>query len=471
MKRIISLFMLCGMVMFVFTAQLLGVHGITKPLGVVMSENDAGAEGGALEGSVAVGGDEAAGSGTYVEGGEAAGGDMLASGSEGKADDNSAAGGGEAAGGTEQVVGANDKAVAGVKVDEAAKNGKTSDMTSAGKLCKASDAASSGRAGKASDAASSGRAGKASDSASTGKSGSVSDEAADYDASKLVLLDKAQTMYVKSSVNVRKGPSTQYDLLGNVQGGAEVKVLGQYGTKGWYYIEYGEEKGFVSNHYLVASKEEYEAAKAAADAKVAANSPGDAQTQTQAAVNVSGNAQAQAKAVAEAKAASAQAEVKPQIASVVLIGDSRCVQMKEAVQGGGVSWVCENGKGYDWLTSKAIGQAERIIGKGTKVVVCLGVNDTEHVQQYATLINGKAAEWAALGAKTYYVSVNPVTTNPHRTEEEVETFNSTMPGLLSGVNWIDTHSYLINNGYTSVDGMHYNTDTYNTIFSLIISSL
>ena len=161
----------------------------------------------------------------------------------------------------------------------------------------------------------------------------------------------------------------------------------------------------------------------------------------------------------------------PQAASILFIGDSRCVQMRDAVGGGGCSWICENSKGYDWLESKAIGQADRIIGKGTKVVVCLGVNDTEHVQKYAALINQKAAEWAARGAKTYYVSVNPVSTNPYRTEEEVQSFNATMPGLLSGVAWIDTHSVLVSNGYKLVDGLHFNEEGSIYIFNLIISSL
>ncbi len=135
------------------------------------------------------------------------------------------------------------------------------------------------------------------------------------------------------------------------------------------------------------------------------------------------------------------------------------------------SWICENSKGYEWMVSKALGQADRIIGKGTRVVICLGVNDTENCEKYATTINQKAAEWAARGAKTYFVSVNPVSENPYRTEEEVEYFNLRMPGLLSGVTWIDTHSTLVNNGYTLVDGLHYNDSTNINIYNMIISQL
>ena len=145
--------------------------------------------------------------------------------------------------------------------------------------------------------------------------------------------------------------------------------------------------------------------------------------------------------------------------------------MKEAVGGGNSSWICENSKGYQWLVDKAIGQADECVGKGTKVVICLGVNDTQNCNKYAELINAKAAEWAGRGAKTYFVSVNPVTENPYRTEAEVENFNASIVGQLSGVRWIDTHTALVNNGYRLVDGLHYDTDTYILIFNLIVGSL
>ena len=261
-----------------------------------------------------------------------------------------------------------------------------------------------------------------------------------FDDKDIVRNENPVTMYVKSPVNVRSGPSTDYDIVGNVTEGTELEVLGRYTDKGWYLINYNGQEAFVSHNYLVKDKPE------------PAEEP------------------AQAKAP-ETQAQAQQQEDMPQAASILFIGDSRCVQMKAAVGGGGCSWICENSKGYDWLESKAIGQADRIIGKGTKVVVCLGVNDTEHVQKYAALINQKAAEWAARGAKTYYVSVNPVSTNPYRTEEEVQSFNAAMPGLLSGVTWIDTHSVLVSNGYKLVDGLHFNEEGSVYIFNLIISSL
>ncbi len=285
-----------------------------------------------------------------------------------------------------------------------------------------------------------------------------------FDDKDIVRNESPVTMYVKSPVNVRSGPTTDYDIVGNVTAGTELEVLGRYTDKGWYLINYNGQEAFVSHNYLVKDKPEPAEEPAQAKAPEAQTQPSPAPQQQPAPQPKPQSAPAQ-------QAQAQPQEDMPQAASILFIGDSRCVQMKAAVGGGGCSWICENSKGYDWLESKAIGQADRIIGKGTKVVVCLGVNDTEHVQKYAALVNQKAAEWAARGAKTYYVSVNPVSTNPYRTEEEVQSFNAAMPGLLSGVTWIDTHSVLVSNGYKLVDGLHFNEEGSVYIFNLIISSL
>ncbi len=307
----------------------------------------------------------------------------------------------------------------------------------------------------------------------------------EVDLSEVNMFDETQTMYVKSAVNVRKGPTTEYDIVGSAKAGDELKVLGQYGKAGWYYIEYKKDKAFVSNKFLLKTKEEYDAyqvqlaAKTQQAQEAAAQAAAQQAAAQQQAQQAAAQQQAQQAAVQQqAQQAAAQQQTQqpaaqpapaPAIAGTLFIGDSRCVQMKALV--GQSSWICENSKGYEWLVSTALERADRIIGKGTRVVICLGVNDTENVEKYATTINQKAAEWAAKGAKTYYVSVNPVSENPYRTEDEVVYFNSRMPGLLSGVTWIDTHTSLVNNGYQLVDGLHYNDSTNINIYNMIISQL
>ena len=61
-------------------------------------------------------------------------------------------------------------------------------------------------------------------------------------------LDK--TMYAKSTVNVRKGPSTDFEKVGSLSAGKQVKVVGQSDQTGWYLIQFDGKEGYVSNSYL-----------------------------------------------------------------------------------------------------------------------------------------------------------------------------------------------------------------------------
>lgn len=248
----------------------------------------------------------------------------------------------------------------------------------------------------------------------------------------ITVFDEKKTMYAVTAVNVRFGPSTEYEVVGHLSGGSAVEVTGQADT-GWYQVNIGE-TAYVSNKYLSDTKPE-----PPAPAQPAQTAPGQ------------------------------PAAVAP--AGVIMVGDSRCVEMQTAVGGGGCSWICENGKGYKWFVETAIPRFDQYVGRGTKVVICLGVNDPGNANNYVAMVNAKAAEWAQRGATTYYVSVNPVWENPYTTQQQVDTFNQTVAPSLSGVRWIDTHSWLVTNGYRLRDGLHYDDPTYVNIFNVIMGSL
>lgn len=65
--------------------------------------------------------------------------------------------------------------------------------------------------------------------------------------------EMSAVMYAKSSVNVRSGPSTDYDRIGHLDEGEEVTVTGLAST-GWYRISFEGGEGYVSNNYLVTEK-------------------------------------------------------------------------------------------------------------------------------------------------------------------------------------------------------------------------
>lgn len=251
----------------------------------------------------------------------------------------------------------------------------------------------------------------------------------------ITAFEAEKVMYASSAVNVRSGPSTDFGRVGGLARGQAVTATGQADT-GWYEVIYGEVKAFVSGKYLQ-------------DEKPAEPAPQPQEAQGQQAVT----------------------EVK-NVSGVILVGDSRFVQMQANVGENSCVWIAESGKGYKWFNENAVARIDGCVGKGSKVLINLGVNDPGNLNNYLELVNAKAAEWVAKGAKVYYASVNPVWENPYVTEEQVEYFNSQMQAGLSGdISWIDSHSYLNTIGYKLVDGLHYNAETYQNLYAYYMSCL
>lgn len=65
--------------------------------------------------------------------------------------------------------------------------------------------------------------------------------------------DMTATKYAKSTVNLRKGPSSDYEKVGGLSTNQQVTVTGQADT-GWYRIDYNGKEAFVSDKYLVNDK-------------------------------------------------------------------------------------------------------------------------------------------------------------------------------------------------------------------------
>lgn len=79
-------------------------------------------------------------------------------------------------------------------------------------------------------------------------------EETEMEEPEFTVTDMSATKYAKSSVNVRKGPSSDYEKLGGLSGGQKVTVTGQADT-GWYRIEYDGAEGYVSDKYLIDQKQ------------------------------------------------------------------------------------------------------------------------------------------------------------------------------------------------------------------------
>lgn len=151
-----------------------------------------------------------------------------------------------------------------------------------------------------------------------------------------------------------------------------------------------------------------------------------------------------------------------------IIGDSRTCGMKQNVSVK-VNWTCEQGKGLQWLVETAIPKKENSLKKNHRVIIMLGVNDLDNASNYATYVNKKAKKWAENDIKTYFVSVNPTDGSYSKYNSKIDKFNTTVKSSLSSdVKYIDTNSYLKKNGFTTTDGLHYDSITYDIIYQKVI---
>lgn len=159
--------------------------------------------------------------------------------------------------------------------------------------------------------------------------------------------------------------------------------------------------------------------------------------------------------------------------NVIFIGDSRTVGMQQSVTANSNDvWSCKSSMGLDWMKNTGLPNVDSQITNGSKVVILMGVNDLYHVDSYISYINGLVPAMNSRGAKMYFVSVNPTSKSADYLNEDINSFNQKMKsGLSSYVKYIDTNTYLTNNGFTSSDGVHYSTTTYKQIYTLIKGSL
>ena len=76
------------------------------------------------------------------------------------------------------------------------------------------------------------------------------DEVEEPKEPEFVVKDHEAVLFVKNPVNVRKGPSTDYEILGGLEKGKQIKVTGLVDT-GWYRIQYNDENAYVYSSYLI----------------------------------------------------------------------------------------------------------------------------------------------------------------------------------------------------------------------------
>lgn len=157
---------------------------------------------------------------------------------------------------------------------------------------------------------------------------------------------------------------------------------------------------------------------------------------------------------------------------IILIGDSRTQAFTEQGIKSDITFICESGVGYNWMINDGFKQADAKVTSNSKVIIWLGVNDLDNIDNYIREVNNKAQEWVGKGATVYYAAVGPLDHDPNATNEGIERFNTKLKsGLSSNVQFIDLYTKLKNEGYSTGDGIHYTTETTQKIHDFLVNEV
>ncbi len=161
-----------------------------------------------------------------------------------------------------------------------------------------------------------------------------------------------------------------------------------------------------------------------------------------------------------------------EVVGTIFIGDSRTVYMNETVDieasAENTYVVAEGGQGYAWLRDTAVPMAEEIRAAHPEIdrweyITNLGVNDLYDINGYIRIYKELAEDE---NVTMILVSVNPVKDYPRRDNADIEDFNEQLQEALD-FQYIDTYSVMMEEGFDTVDGLHYTEETNARIYELI----
>ena len=231
---------------------------------------------------------------------------------------------------------------------------------------------------------------------------------ADNSAFTVTRYEAPVTMYTSTTVNVRSGAGTTYDRVGKLSWGSSTTVTGET-DNGWYEILYNDATAFISGDYMVP------------------DTPG---------------------------------------VPYLFVGDSRTVQLQMAVGNTDKAYLAKVGEGYSYFKNTVLPEIPQAAGPGTDMIINFGVNDLSNAGKYIKLINSNIDAWTEAGIKVYYSSVTPVGESASVTNAQIENFNARLKSELDPrVTWIDSYSYLTQTGFSTSDGLHYNKETYKSLYA------
>ncbi|MCS4586119.1 SH3 domain-containing protein [Clostridium perfringens] len=79
-------------------------------------------------------------------------------------------------------------------------------------------------------------------------SGQLISDTGDISSSEVTYIAVGKVINVQSFLNVRKGPGTEYDSIGQLYQGNKVSIVAK--DRDWYKIKYDSDYGFVNKKFI-----------------------------------------------------------------------------------------------------------------------------------------------------------------------------------------------------------------------------
>ncbi|MCS4586123.1 SH3 domain-containing protein [Clostridium perfringens] len=79
-------------------------------------------------------------------------------------------------------------------------------------------------------------------------SGQLISDTGDISSSDMTYIATGEVINVQSFLNVRKGPGTNYDSIGQLHQGDKVSIVAKNGE--WYKIKYGSGYGYIHSNFI-----------------------------------------------------------------------------------------------------------------------------------------------------------------------------------------------------------------------------
>lgn len=145
----------------------------------------------------------------------------------------------------------------------------------------------------------------------------------------------------------------------------------------------------------------------------------------------------------------------------VFVGDSRTVGLGTSVKN--LDYIAKVGAGYTFLSAQ-LANIKKYHNKN--VVFWFGVNDLGNIDNYIKTYNELYTSMT--DCKIIVATVGPTCGNYAKLMPDIQDFNAALKqGLNPGITVVDVFSEMTKYKYTSPDGLHYNSKTYELIYNFI----